>query len=124
VSIKAGRSPLYLHPGHSGASSLNFGANTGTEFDIETVNYEFLNNEVVFEKHWDIFVKIDVEGHEKKVLETLSKWDHFKKVSKLFVEFDIHMSDVDDLEKFLVSLGFHQSIRHGKQHHWDALWIR
>ena len=65
-------------------------------------------------------MKIDVEGYELEVLETLSKTIFFSRITSFFVEFDVNLGKIHYVEEFLLSNGFFESGRWGDSLHWDA----
>ncbi len=124
ISPHAGVQKLYSSKGHSGASSMKPSIHTDSSFEISVVNEEFLDEAISINQDVEVFIKIDVEGHEEQVIRTLIKWQHFDLVTSLFVEFDIFFSDVDQLAKLLSEAGFRSEKRVGTSVHWDELWVR
>jgi hypothetical protein len=71
-----------------------------------------------------VILKINVEGFELTVLKELVKLSNIRSVVKIFLEFDVFMSDVDERITFLTSCGFQSQLRIGSAAHWDELWIK
>jgi FkbM family methyltransferase len=125
IGKTAGAAFLSLIDGHSGISRIITDVREDCESfsKILMVNETFLDS--VFDPHnSQYFVKIDVEGYEIDVLETLSKSSFFPKIISFFIEFDTNFGKVKQVESFLISNGFMESERWGKSDHWDALWLR
>ena len=124
ISNVAGTMTLNKKPGHSGASTIEQPTfeNVNQE-TIEVVDYEYLDS--VFTNTDQRFViKIDVEGHEISVLETLAKTKFFNQISEIFAEFDTRMSDPRLTEEWFNSHGFVKSLHLGDDSHWDALYVK
>lgn len=113
---------LFLQSGHSGASSIKDWSLSTSFREIDCVNELFLNNYFDFGTNLEVFVKIDVEGHELDVLTFLKNWNKFNQVSFIFLEFDIYLSDTNKLTSVLEEFGFMFLSREGSDTHWDELW--
>lgn len=124
VSNEPGIHRLYLEEGHSGASSLKKTDRSVSSYEIERIDFNYLNAHLYIPSNTSIFIKIDVEGHELNVLETLVKWSNFKYVNKIFLEFDIFMSNVVEMSSFLTLHGFSSHLKIGTSTHWDELWLK
>jgi FkbM family methyltransferase len=115
---------LYIEENHSGASSLVPTDRSYDSIEISTVNEKYLNENLIIGNLRQIFVKIDVEGYEQTVLSVLQKWIYFHAVTKIFLEFDTYLSDVDKIKNLLISEGFQSEKRLGSSTHWDELYVR
>jgi hypothetical protein len=85
---------------------------------------QFFLNSIFEESQNEFFVKIDVEGYEITVLETLEKSLFFSAIKSFFIEFDGRFADLCPVESFLIRNGFSESGRWGTDLHWDALWLK
>ena len=66
---------IYINLEHSGATSIDqvtSASQSSQAVDIETVNSSYLD-ELTIPKDVDIVIKVDVEGHERVVIEQLVK---------------------------------------------------
>ena len=111
--------------GHSGISKIIKDPTeiTAEKSQIKMINQNFLD-EVLDDSAINYFVKIDVEGYEFEVLQTLLSCKFFSKVEYIYLEFDIVLGKVPEVTQFLTDHNFHESGRWGKHTHWDALWER
>jgi FkbM family methyltransferase len=124
VSLEAGTLVLSKEAGHSGASTLQTPTfNSDAQETITAVDHTYLNQALQGDKH-HILVKLDVEGHELTVLETLSKTDFFERIVEIYAEFNTQMSDTVAMQAWFASHGFTETMHMGSQTHWDALYIR
>jgi len=123
ISVNPGEARLTKHDGHSGISSI---VNEQTELTgpyslITIVNHEYLNS-IFSPLKGEYFVKIDVEGHEYEVLETLKATDFFPDIKAFFIEFDRKQSEkTEQVENFLIKNLFIESGRWGSSR-GDTLW--
>ena len=125
IGKNKGQALLTKHAGHSGISRIenNSNDNSGTHSIITMINHNYLNT--IFKKDsGTYFIKIDVEGYEFEVLETLAIANLFPNIQAFFVEFDQNMGKVQQVEDFLKENNFTESSRWGSGLHWDALWTR
>jgi len=115
---------LSQHASHSGAASIIDEVRNGQIAKIvKMVGPEELN-ELLLQTKLPLFIKIDVEGFELEVLQSLSKTDFFCRVVSFFIEFDVNMGEVELVSRFLFEHGFCEVSRIGNPEHWDALWQR
>ena len=115
---------LSQHTNHSGASSIIHDIQNGQKAKIvKMVGPEELNG-LFFQSKLPLFIKIDVEGFELEVLQSLSKTDFFYRIESFFIEFDIHMGELELVSHFLSEHRFSEVLRMGTTEHWDALWQR
>jgi FkbM family methyltransferase len=125
IGKTAGTSTLIKREGHSGVSRIHTVQNEqgGSSTTINMVNNNYLDAIFDSERN-NIFVKIDVEGYELVVLETLREANLFPLIQDFFIEFDRQTGEVQLVEEFLRKHMFIESGRWGSNSHWDALWVR
>jgi len=124
VSAQAGTLVLSKEEGHSGASTLQTPTfDSAAQETITAVNHEYLNDQLKGDSQ-PILVKIDVEGHELTVLETLSNCEFFGRITEIYAEFNTMMSDTESLQNWFASNGFVEVMHLGTEFHWDALYQR
>lgn len=71
-----------------------------------------------------LFIKIDVEGHEEAVLQSLAAAPFAARVTEVFYEVDEDWLDPASLETILRGIGFRQFEKHGSGRHYDVLATR
>jgi len=124
VSAEAGTLVLSKEAGHSGASTVQAPTfDSAAQETITAVNHEYLNDQLKGDSN-PILVKLDVEGHELTVLETLRNCDFFERISEIYAEFNTVMSDTESLQKWFVTNGFVETMHMGTETHWDSLYQR
>jgi len=124
VSSEAGTLVLSKEAGHSGASTVQAPTfDSDAQETITAVNHEYLNQQFQSDEH-RILVKIDVEGHELTVLETLGNSDFFNRIAEVYAEFNTQMSDTSAMHDWFISHGFRETMHMGSETHWDALYER
>ena len=124
VSSQAGTMTLNKELGHSGASTVQSPLfTTGTQEAITAVDHSYLNRLLSGDSH-PILVKIDVEGHELTVLETLGNCIFLNRVVQIYAEFNSQMSNTQAMHEWLTNQGFVETMRTGSASHWDALYQR
>ena len=123
VSDQSGETEIHLHDEHSGVSTL--AANNpkaeglpGTEV-IETIDAQGLE-EIVEPGDEPIVVKVDVEGHEKVVLEQLLKANFSNRIRDVFYEVDERWVDAAGIAEMLEDSGFRLT-KIGRRAHYDVL---
>jgi len=125
ISDFVGKARLSKILGHSGASQiLKNDFKTECPFTlVPVINHVHLDS-ILKPKDEKYFVKIDVEGHENKVLKTLQRTIIFPLIQDFFIEFDESLGQVNEIEKFLLENSFIELGRRGSKTHWDAHWRR
>lgn len=123
VSDRSGEKEIHVHDAHSGVSTL--AANNpkaeglpGSEI-IETID-AFGLEDVVQPGDEPIFVKVDVEGHERVVLEQLLKAEFSSRIEEIFYEVDENWVDARAIADMLENSGFRLT-KIGRRSHYDVL---
>ncbi len=104
ISDNNGRHKININLEHSGSASIDqaIGKNDSLEIiDIETIDVTYLNR-LDIPKDMDIVIKIDVEGHEKIVVEQLIQTIFLHSVSAIYYEYDTKIQDDMDTIKELL----------------------
>jgi FkbM family methyltransferase len=86
---------IYINLEHSGATSIDqvtSESQSSQAVDIETVNSSYLD-ELTIPKDVDIVIKVDVEGHERVVIEQLVQTNFLRDVSAIYYEYDTKIKD-------------------------------
>jgi len=113
---------LSVFKGHSGRSAV-LGKEDSDAETIQMINEVTLN--VFFaDIECPVFVKIDVEGFELQVLETLQKTPLFQRVEHMHIEFDVSTGQLQEVQSLLECANFVEVKRWGDNNHWDSYWIR
>jgi len=124
VSADAGTLVLSKEEGHSGASTLQAPTfDSAIQESITAVNESYLNDAIPHDTT-PILVKLDVEGHEMTVLETLSKTNFFDRIQQIYAEFNAQMSDTKTMKAWFENHGFSETLHLGDETHWDSLFER
>lgn len=123
LSDRAGTFPITLSKGHSGLATLGGearqfrGEHPTTDVRLETM--------VELERHipddLPVFVKVDVEGHEEKVIGELLSWDQADRIFAIFYEHDDRWTDKAAVDALLVKAGFGRERKYGQGRHYDVL---
>lgn len=124
VSTSSGTAILQKEAGHSGASTLaapTFASSSSET--VTTVDHNYLDS-VVAQGSQAIHLKLDVEGHEMSVLNSLAKSTIIKRIVEVFAEFNPAMSDTSAMQQWFDDQGFIEEWRIGSIEHWDALYVR
>jgi FkbM family methyltransferase len=130
-SAEKGAETIYVHPDDSGQSSLH--KTRGREEKIKKTTLDGFACEHEIE-NVDL-LKIDVEGHELKVLGGAINLIKDSKIKSIFIEVGFSGSyyvPLNDIASVLKSQGFHLVSLHdqwtnpqtGKLQHANALWVR
>ena len=116
---------LYQTYGHSGGASLIVKEESFNRFTkkVRMIDHLVLNKLIV---GVDItyLVKIDVEGFELEVFQTLLKAEFFGFISSFIIEFDDDYGTVNELTNLLKISQFREEKRSGQGTHWDAYWVK
>ena len=124
VSSEAGTLTLSKEAGHSGASTLQQPTfDSDTQETITAVDHAYLNDQLSGDTN-PILVKIDVEGHELTVLNTLAACEFFDRIEEIYAEFNTEMSDTKAMQEWFAANGFVETLHLGSTSHWDSLYVR
>lgn len=124
ISNKTGLAHIYFRESHSGRSTMNtpLPSNDAEKVEISTIDYTVLN-EIVKSRGIPIVVKIDVEGHEKEVLEQLYKSDLRANMVAFFVEINLDRLDGESIYSYFPAEEFSaEKVGSGRQ--FDVLFER
>lgn len=123
VSATTGRARIARKPGHSGAASLRrIPRWFHTNETISTLGPEALKE--LIPARPDLIVKIDVEGHEKTVLEALAQCGALNNAKAVYYEVNRKWSQENALEAILRNLGFDVFTRTSSKPRHDVLATR
>lgn len=123
VSDNVGECPISIKVGHSGAATLRKAPSKllrGSEM-IQTVGPEWLRGR---KPNHPAIIKIDVEGHEEVVLQTLSKAEYLTTALAVYYEVDERWSNAALLQEILALHDFRFFARTGSGKHYDVLATR
>lgn len=120
VSDQAGLRDLSIMPGHSGAATLRqtpLGNLLATE-TVQTVGPEWLRKIKPADPE---LIKVDVEGHEEVVLNSLGEAGYLNTAIAVYYEVDTRWSVPASLERILQDHGFSSFTHTGRGRHYDVL---
>ncbi|TCO69662.1 FkbM family methyltransferase [Chromatocurvus halotolerans] len=123
VSDNVGECPISIKVGHSGAATLRKAPSKllrGSEM-IQTVGPAWLGER---KPGHPAIIKIDVEGHEEVVLQTLGKAGYLNTAFAVYYEVDDRWSNAARLQEILVMHDFRFFARTRSGKHYDVLATR
>lgn len=122
ISSKKGKASIFTSSTHTGGASLSNVNNFSNESktDIETVDGKEINNLVYLSRENKIVVKIDVEGHEKQVLEQLKKTDFAQNITDIFIEVDENWCNYEEISVILQAMKLTSITKIGSGKHYDV----
>ncbi len=126
ISGAMGHFVLKTYSGHLGKASMRPDTEQDPpdgEITIETVDQDFMNSLMPDDKV-PVAIKIDVEGHEIVVIETLRKARLWKNVFSIYFEVDERYIDVRKVVSMLEGDGFRLKSKNGERVHYDLLYER
>lgn len=111
---------ISFNPKHTGSASLaNQSIHSTSHKSIETIDHSILNH-ILSDLNEDIFVKVDVEGHEFTVLSQLLKTHKSGLIRGIFYEVDTRWTEPEQIEELLREHGFSSFDRIGTStSHYD-----
>ena len=130
IGTEDGFLPLRYDSSHSGKSSLNTqGEDTGKSFTVPVFNIASWTVLDELNSAASIHVKIDVEGYEVGILETLKQASWYKNIKSIVVEIDDENirkfgSSAKDLYALLQADGFTTTIGLTPDKHYDEIFSR
>ena len=123
ISDQAGHLNISLNTNHTGKATfrnLEWFEVFYKKEKIEAID-ENLNILIKDKKDTQIIIKVDVEGHEEKVFQTLIKSNLFKKVKFVFYEVDEKWTNPKKLQDLLMKEGFAEFNKIGNGSHYDVI---
>ena len=124
ISDKSEIMNLSLIKNHSGAANIRsnrINNNCEKREKIDLINFQELNKLFKCLDDIPLIVKIDVEGHEEKVIKTLILSDFINNIMEIFYEVDEKWIDPINLKNLLISKGFSKFTKIGRDKHYDVL---
>ena len=125
ISSKNEYKSIFLKNNHTGAATLNpkYTNLYNNDLKIKTINYLKLNKLIKSKRK--LVVKIDVEGHEKIVIDQLIKSNFFERIDHIFLEVDDSYIDIKLTLLKLKKFGFKKFKKTPKiKTHYDILISR
>lgn len=123
VSSHDGEATISVQPGHSGAASLRGGAR-GLLRRRETIATMGPASLAALRPASPAVIKVDVEGHERVVMQALADAGFLATARAVYYEVDTRWSDPGALEALLRALGFACFNPTGTGPHYDVLATR
>lgn len=120
ISTKDSQIKFFVSENHSGAGRISLSESNMT---VRSVNHLYLNSKIT-ETHTQIFIKIDVEGHELEVLQELFKSKLNLNIKNIFIEIiRDNQNEVSTLQ-ILHENRFTEKFRKSNLSSYDALFTR
>jgi FkbM family methyltransferase len=120
ISTMSGQAALWSPDGSSGRSMLVSADEVAGAQSVHVVASDCVD-EVLDSVEHAIFCKIDVEGHEDRVLAALLRHP-VERFGAFWVEFSA-ATDAAACREMLSEAGFSEVLRSGSEQHFDALWV-
>jgi FkbM family methyltransferase len=98
---------------HTGKTSITFNQPNAKTTSIRLGNYQLINETFPSEND-SYFVKIDVEGHERTVLEELFKSKIGPRIEYIYFECQEGSYELEPIKEILVANNFHEFIQIGE----------
>jgi len=111
---------FFVPENHSGNGRVT---SEKSNMHVICVNRDYLNK-VFTQSNKLYFIKIDVEGSERNVLDELFNSSINLYIKYIFIEINTKFSEEDVLIKTLRSNGFYEIVRKGNKVSYDALYVR
>lgn len=127
ISDKSEAQIIHVKPNHSGVATLrkvNSSEGYHSSIHIECVNADALDTLIENPENLPVVIKIDVEGFELVVLQTLMKTGFWKSVKNIYYEVDESYLDYKKVENLLLSEGFTFEAKNGSGEHYDLMFAR
>jgi FkbM family methyltransferase len=105
ISDRSGTLPLYYSDAHTGAGSLAQANGASSHTLVEVRDHTYLDEKLDF-TNCSVVVKIDVEGHEPRVIDQLMKSNFWKSIQSIYFEANERRYDVSALQAALRANGF------------------
>jgi len=100
IDSSTGHIKILFDASHSGSASIAKYKDNSSELNIETINSEALKK-IPIAKNSKIIIKVDVEGHEKIVLDELHKTSFFKDIFAIYIEYDENIPSSKKIIRFM-----------------------
>lgn len=124
ISNRVGENKIFITKNHSGAATLAsqnvLYGNSDFSLEIASIDAGEINK-IVNAENYPIYVKIDVEGFEKTVIEELIKCNFFENIQEIFFEVDSKWVYVETIKGILSKQGFKLFKKIGTGNHFDIL---
>ncbi len=120
ISDKSQKTKISIKPGHSGAATLRkpFWSLFQRGQTIQTIGPEKLRS---LQPTGSLIIKVDVEGHEDVVMNTLAQAAYYKMTRAVFFEVNDRWSNAEKLIDLLRQQGFTQFLRTKEGSKYDLL---
>ncbi|TXI38472.1 MAG: FkbM family methyltransferase [Methylophilus methylotrophus] len=127
ISHKSEKQTIHVKPNHSGVATLrDVKSSEGyqSSIEIECIDEIKLDTLIHNPNNLPITIKIDVEGFELVVLQTLIKTSFWRNVKSIYYEVDESYLDYKKVESLLLSEGFIFEAKNGSGEHYDLMFAR
>lgn len=127
ISDRCEKQTIHVKPNHSGVATLReVKSSEGyqSSIEIECVDANTLDTLIQNPDHLPISIKIDVEGFELVVIQTLINTSFWPYVTNIYYEVDENYLDYKKLEAILLKQGFRFEAKNGDGGHYDLLFTR
>ncbi len=129
ISRESGTGSVCIPPGHSGAAVLDLNPIVNSEErepnliqeEVQIIGATELKKAISLLPDVQIIAKVDVEGQEADVVETLVSAIEMGRLAAAFIEFS-GATDIYKTEQILKSAGLKEVTRVGRPSHYDGLW--
>ena len=126
ISDSINKKEIFIPKNSSGKASLNSFRKTesGEKEKIDTVNFDWLNENIKIEENCDVFLKIDVEGYEDIVIKELMKTKFYKNIKYIIFEKhdDWSFISYSRIENFLIQQGYNiKRVQKNKNKKYDLI---
>ena len=111
---------FYVSDNHSGSGRVS---SQKSNMQVVSVNRDYLNKVFIQSNNY-YFIKIDVEGSERNVLNELFNSNINSYIKYIFIEINTKFSEEDLLIEILKSNDFYEASRSGNEISYDALYVR
>ena len=111
---------FYVPDNHSGSGRVS---SQKSNMQVVSVNRDYLNKVFIQSNNY-YFIKIDVEGSERNVLNELFNSNINLYIKYIFIEINTKFSEEDLLIEILRSNDFYEASRSGNEISYDALYVR
>ena len=127
ISDKCEKQTIHIKPNHSGVATLREVKSTEgyqSSIEIECIDASALDTRIQNPDNYPISIKIDVEGFELVVIQTLLKTSFWPQVTNIYYEVDENYLDYQSVESILLNEGFRFEAKNGAGDHYDLLFVR